>query len=60
MPMHILNFILNFHGVVFRKINARDDHVIRYNIQHLFKLHILPMCYVVMENKFLQTQLNVT
>jgi hypothetical protein len=30
MPMHILDFVVNFHCIVFREVNAKDDHVIKY------------------------------
>jgi hypothetical protein len=38
MPMHILFFVLEFHGVVFKKINTRKDYFRMKVLLTLFEL----------------------
>jgi hypothetical protein len=51
-PMRIRDFVLDLHCIIFKKIYARNNNVIRYVFQVVFKTFLLPTGYKIMHNKF--------
>jgi len=58
-PMHILDLILDLHCIIFKKIYAQDNNVIRYVFQIVFRFFLLPTDYKIMHNIFWKTQFEI-